>query len=173
MNYWDILPDDIKLYIFKLNAIKIIKNNWRRHPAIRSIYIAKATLERCGLADLTINIDQSNITWALKYIIKYSKYGDLAFWNRYCYYLIDVLCTFIYFDSICITENTFLDNKRYIYMLVNKYYKKILNTNNDLISNDDNDNIDHSYILDTLHTLSNILEKNKIFEFQKCLPWIL
>jgi hypothetical protein len=58
-------------------------------------------------------------------------------------------------------------------MLVNKYYKKILNTNNDLISNDDNDNIDHSYILDTLHTLSNILEKNKIFEFQKCLPWIL
>ena len=170
MNYWDILPNDIKLYIFKLNAIKIIKNNWRRHPAIRSIYIAKATLERCGPVDLTINIDQSNITWALKYIIKHSKYSDVAFWNQYCYYLIDVLSTFIYFDYRCIIENTFLDNERYIYMLVNKYYKKILNTNSDLIYNDI---YDLNYILNRLDTISNILEKNKIFEFQKCLPWIL
>ena len=168
MNYWDILPTELQNYILQLRGIKIIKNNWRKNPSIIAIDIANASKIRSGPYTSTINIEKSNITWALKYIIKHSNNNNLLFWIDYCYDLIASLSeiTMYYLHYLDFWERDHLfNNKKYIYILVNKYINKVINNNyynkilnnNQIIELANFNNLNNINSLNNTNSLYNIL----------------
>jgi len=178
MSLWDLLPYDIQIYILKLRAVKIIKNNYRKHPAIRSKYLARATLRRRGPAETTIDIEDPGITWALKFCSMHSKFGDIEFWLNYCYILIESIQDIDYYSINKIIEIDELSYIQfYIINLVNKYHKFIIknyfNKNDEIYDTEfsfKNLNDLNDFII-TFPIYENILKENKIVEYELCIPW--
>ena len=80
MSYWDKLPNELKHEVFKARAAKTIQNNWRRHPAIRSCYLASGVMS----GEYGIEIACPHTAGALEYCAKYSGKGNTGFWANFC-----------------------------------------------------------------------------------------
>lgn len=96
MNYWDKLPNDIQDKILKVRAAQTLQRNWRRHPALRSICLAKGLME----GEYGIEIVCPWSAAALEYCAKHSGMGDPVFWSSLCLHLLETLIEYQYADDM-------------------------------------------------------------------------
>ncbi len=185
MNYWDKLPDDVQKEILMFRAVKTIQRNWRRHPAIRSIYIAKACLNK--------SVSESCECWGLEYCAKHSGLKDISFWVEFGFKIICELYEVYLFSfpenvSIFVIETNILRSLIAVKTLIEKFERALVVTEEDKsnfqIRIQELQNILHrdwtrmSHNCRNLHDLKNrsdvldeiVIEKN-IKNYYDCVPW--
>ena len=82
MNLWDNLPCELQTYILRLRLASSLQKNWRRHPAIRSICLAKWLTDRHNVSPPLLLYAET--AWALEYCAAHSGMGDPVFWTKFC-----------------------------------------------------------------------------------------
>jgi len=181
MNHWDNLPGDMQEEILKFRAAKTFQRNWRRHPAIRSIYIAKACLERCGYTTC-VGITQSYNYWGLEYCAKHSGVKDIQFWVDFGYRLIFEIYEINYFgvpeEYKNEVERCFAAAKT----LIEKFEGTLIVTEEEkdnfqerLTRNENQWEKSNFYKIHELKNkaeiLNKIVEEKGIEEYYDCFPW--
>ena len=80
MNYWDILPCELHTYILQMRLAGSLQKNLKRHPAIRSNFVAKSLLKK----PYGMSVMSPSTAWALEYCAKHSGMGYPEFWTGFC-----------------------------------------------------------------------------------------
>jgi hypothetical protein len=86
MNYWDTLPVDIQIYIYKISLAKLIQKKWRQHPTIIAKNKAKYLLSLPYSVDVICPYTANVLEFCAKYSGKKSE-----FWTSFCMIVLDGL----------------------------------------------------------------------------------
>jgi hypothetical protein len=185
INLWDNLPGDIQKMILEFRAVKTIQRNIKRHPAIRSIYIAKACMERRGY-NICIDVTKSSNCWGLEYCAKHSGLKNIQFWVKFSYKLLDEIDNVIYWGYSNSKNNNIFKCLNIGKILIENFEREIIVTEEEKINFkrriEELENIRHRYFINNsysnLHYLINksnvlngiVIEKD-IKEYYECFPW--
>lgn len=86
MNYWDILPEDIKSYIYKFSLVILIEKNWIKNPCFK----AKCTANSLMNQEYGIHVICPVTAEKLEFCAKYSgKQSD--FWIEFSMKVLEAL----------------------------------------------------------------------------------